>query len=613
MTEILPNPIQMNEGAPRYGVVTNPELVHNILNSQEAQQIFAQGGEQAYTDYVHDQLIKGKEVELRQPGVVAVRKNQGVPEVSGNVGESQKLSDNPDSSPMTIQDHMAGIENNLGNMRQSVNNLRDLENSLDASSARLAKSGEPEPQDEGKQVRDEKDGQGPVQEDWSSLSEDEKAAIQEEALQMHEKWQAARNPLIAAMDRYALLSANQRGSHYGRLEASGPFRRFESFVRNNSWLHPFRVRRSRREDAAREEARLEFLHQLRDFTPTHIQIAGEYERDSAGMRSRMKALTVRLAAMDMVEGRIEQWQGVLTEAKYRGVMTDMYGVEHDVLTPTNNRINALGNRIARDWQRASKVGRIFRVALPAAAIGVGGGALALLTAPWLAPAALGVATAYVGKKSGHGQARAASRRMILTDQGLRQARERAGERRGDFESVHLAPNAVEYYSRNPYNLDITGPIESGTRRDIGVNYDRRRKAGTVGAAAAAAAFGGMQALRAVGAAGHNGGAHPGHPGSGPGRSVNPNVTPPNPGVPSADLHEFPWTVAEHLTQDPGKALPTVRQAIMAWNQVHPAAQHLRLGAWNGTRVIFEPHGAIVDTKQMVDFNRFMSDWYALTH
>ncbi len=418
--------------------------------------------------------------------------------------------------------------------------------------------------------------------------------------------------LSQAMEDYTKLSAERRGNHYGRLEETGRFGRFKSFA--NRVLHPLQHRKSEQRHEALQTARAKFNETIGDYIALQTSINGErYDTANINVNGQQREVLQNRASMAAVlkarileeaEGHILQYQEDATQGR--------------------DRRNALAAR----WQRSGKIGKIFKVALPAAAIGVGIGALGFLTAGVVPAALLTGAAGYAGRKYGHRKAQKINRHIAGTQQGQRRLWGDAGRRHAEFvDGMDLIDDRDA--NVNQLNaVDLTEQTEAGTRQEVAANRRRRGLAGAIGGASAAIAAGGVNYAagnlrapwRAFGRGGHG---HAAGQATQQQSAPRPRIVRPNPDQQfpaSADptaatpnhvslpTNSVPWEAAHRAAEQGviprGHEMRVVHQAINTWNQLNPDSP-LHLAKRGGWDVVVDAAGNPQSPAAQAGFDRFM--------
>jgi hypothetical protein len=415
----------------------------------------------------------------------------------------------------------------------------------------------------------------------------DKDAAHEYAIKAQEKVEAADIWVPGRQaDRYAQVSANQRGGHLGRLQNGG--NRFARFMQ--------RFRREARHTAADTEVsdqRDLFRQGFDDFVVAYRELRG-----SDTMRG-VDLVDEKLGALVELEDRI---QGYREDVSYNGAPLRTNNGE----IRTQTRRDRMGVWFAERWQRSGRVGKTLKVAAVPLAAGLAAGATVATAGVLPLTVAAGAAVGYGGKRIGNRIASSVSRRMSATEAGAARATQRATGRY-NVAQASVTPETAE-------ELDITEAVEAGTTREVRENQRRRNIAGMVGGIAAGIGFaGGVQIEHAFsGGNGHHVAAN-----ADP-KQADPTTTtqPPHGGGHTApvtggheastagmpDPNQYPWEVAHGVT--PGHEMSTIQQAMDAYNKVHSGAglHFVNLG---NTVQIHNAHGAALNAAQQTAFNKAM--------
>jgi hypothetical protein len=425
--------------------------------------------------------------------------------------------------------------------------------------------------------------------------------VTDEAVRMNEEFDAGHDKAIKAFeearDKYVAVSAEQRGSHLGALAGppKGKFRKLMHKI--GQGLRLLDNPKTQKIEAERAAAKLEYVTAARNLGQFKARfngertVEGEQFKGEEKKAGEQKAILFQLQAMDATEPAIlaAQVDNAIKHSKPGEGMS------------LRDKFNA---RRARNWLKSGRVGKVFRVGVPAAVVG----ASITMLAPPFAPLVAGIAGRTLGQK----YAQNVNRHAVLTPSEYKRLETAAKERDAAFK------RSVDTINDNPNLLDISKPIEEGTIGEYTRNYSRHAKAGTVGAVAANAYRGVELGVKEGTKVVHHFTNH----GNGTGQQPPPPKNPDNGGgggdggAPSGNASKgagiptntAPWETA-HLDKGlvpQGHEMDAVRQEIKFFNQSHPNA-HLGLGTNSNGYEALENKltGAAQTPGSQASFNRDM--------
>jgi hypothetical protein len=294
----------------------------------------------------------------------------------------------------------------------------------------------------------------------------------DEAHELNEDYDKTVGPektvMFDAMERYTRISAQHRGDHLGRLEESGSGRGGKFLKFANRVLHPLKHKKSTEMYTERQVARREFQAAVRAYTDK-VTDYNQRHGDEYGDHGHNRATLAKINLLDTAEDRVLRHEIQIADDRVYNERSGDYDQRQEgALTRwAHNR----AKKFAVNWYNSGKVGKVFKVIVPAAAAGAGIGAISFLTGGVVPGAVFAAAGAYAGKRIGHAEAGAASRRMIL-DRG-RQAQLYGPD--GQSARRREALIASADLTASPDNVDITSErsgVEAGTNRRIGENQRR---------------------------------------------------------------------------------------------------------------------------------------------
>ncbi|QQS20242.1 hypothetical protein IPL85_02215 [Candidatus Saccharibacteria bacterium] len=310
--------------------------------------------------------------------------------------------------------------------------------------------------------------------------------------------------------------------------------------------------------------------------------------------------------------------GEITPEHRRAQLLNMHldeaiGLENRILglqqlQANTGRFSSLQNHIARKWSESGRFGKIVRVAIPAAALGLAGGlGVAALGVAWLGTLAGGVAAAYGGRKIGHGIAGAASRHYANTSAGETALSNRSQELYERFGGA-----TVDAAQRGTFS-DQTILVEGHTSEIVHRNQRRRAAAGAVGTLAASVGFG-LGRWTGSNVIHHDAPVQSTYgdvyPNDQPGQGTNAdkwwldNSSANNSGAGGSastlDTNQYPWQLAHGAA--PGHEVDSIRQAMEAANQ---GGGHYNLHQVGNTLQVYDGNHAL-NAAQQAQFNEFMA-------
>lgn len=388
------------------------------------------------------------------------------------------------------------------------------------------------------------------------------------------------------MDGYARLVAKQRSTH---LDAMLDGRRVWQVAKQV--LSPLSYRRAEQLRVRTAAARATYKTSLDNY----VDAVGGSDQDK---------IRTKLEAMAAFERRVVECQIEATHFAPQ-VQPGMRGP---------NRADQTRRRITQFWLTHRRLPKAAVVAVPAAAVGLGIGALVFAWGlPAIATTGAGIAAAYAGRSIGGGIASTVNQYKIATPIGYQEAADGAERRKLAFAQQYTALKLAGH-SVSVSDADVTTAYEQGTKLAAHNNARRRGLAQLVGGLAAAAGFGAggftaEQAREAFSQA-HNVSPSAIEPTPTPAQTApppphtpppTPTPTPPRPPVECINPNQYPWSVAHDLS--PGHEWEVIRHAINQYNACFHTHMHL-VTQPNG-KVWLENGAQALDAAQQRKFNIFM--------